>query len=198
MDVKPPQYSPQGALFNANPVYKITILSSQLARYSQFILPLIVAILATLLLHEQAIYSQLLFFILTLVVFRLVQKKIKKQKIISNEFDTFTLDVAGKCTFIKNDYAKENCLITRSDNVISLSRQLSARSRISFLGFWLYFEDVDKEQSNQLITQSVAILMLPQPWFIFYDSLSEQDFSRLARVINSLSIIQRKANNIAN
>ncbi len=193
MDVKQPQYSPQGALFNANSVYKITLLSSKLARYGQFLLSLIVATLAALLLHEQAIYTQLLFFILTVIMLRLVQKKIQKQKRIPSVFNVFTLDVAGKCTFIKNDCTKEDCLLTRPDNVISLSRQLSARSRISFLGFWLYFEDENKEQSNQLITQNMATLMLPQPWFIFHDSLSEQDFSRLARVINSLPIIQKKA-----
>jgi len=193
MDVKQPKYSPQGALFKGNSAYKITLLSSKFARYGQFLLPLIVATLATLLLYEQAIYTQLLFFILMVIMLRLVQKKIQKQKRVLRGFNTFMLDVAGKCTFIKKDYSKEDCLITRADNVISLSQQLTARSRISFLGFWLYFEDVDKEQSNQLIRQNMATLMLPQPWFIFHDSLSEQDFSRLARVINSLPIIQKKA-----
>ncbi|MBU2869620.1 hypothetical protein, partial [Colwellia sp. E2M01] len=57
--------------------------------------------------------------------------------------------------------------------------QLLAQSRFSFLGCWLIMQP--KNDPLQKSTQ-----VLPKQLFIFRDSVSAQDFSRLAKIIKQL------------
>ena len=63
-----------------------------------------------------------------------------------------------------------------------ISYQLLAESRLSFIGCWLVLMP-----NNSVVTQhSHSAKKDPRQLFIFRDSLHEQDFSRLASVINQL------------
>ncbi|MBL4908809.1 MAG: hypothetical protein JKX78_02105 [Alteromonadaceae bacterium] len=200
MDVQRAQGSSANTLYNDESCYQITIIPSKIKNYGKLALPFVVAVLATLLLTSFRLYSQLLFFIITLLLLLNWQKVSRK----SNRFthtkkitlpDYFSLGLTGGCTFtnigtLEKTSLGERCLVVKQDNVISITLQLSCRSRVSFLGCWLYF---DKNEQKKIVNMNASVLMLPQPWFIFRDSLSKQDFSRLARVLNSLSIIQHKA-----
>ena len=61
--------------------------------------------------------------------------------------------------------------------------QLQANSRISFLGCWLILQPVS-DTSLIINNQNNNVKIR---FFIFRDSLSKQDFSRLSQVINQLS-----------
>nr|WP_157825901.1 hypothetical protein [Colwellia sp. Bg11-28] len=64
----------------------------------------------------------------------------------------------------------------------TISYQLLAESRLSFIGCWLVLMP-NSSASAQHRTHGKGY---PKQFFIFRDSLHEQDFSRLARVINQL------------
>ncbi|ALO35723.1 hypothetical protein CMT41_14105 [Colwellia sp. MT41] len=62
------------------------------------------------------------------------------------------------------------------------SYQLLAASRVSFIGCWLVMVP-----SEPILTpRSNAANNIPKQLFIYRDSFSKQDFSRLARVIKQL------------
>jgi hypothetical protein len=63
-----------------------------------------------------------------------------------------------------------------------ISYQLLPESRLSFIGCWL----VVGPNENTITQRSNPDKKYPKQFFIFKDSLHEQDFSRLARVINQL------------
>jgi len=63
-----------------------------------------------------------------------------------------------------------------------INYQLSPESRLSFIGCWL----VLIPNQNAVSQHSNPSKKYPKQFFIFKDSLHEQDFSRLARVINQL------------
>jgi len=64
----------------------------------------------------------------------------------------------------------------------NINYQLLAESRLSFIGCWL----VIMPNNSTATQQSSSKNRYPKQIFIFRDSLHEQDFSRLARVINQL------------
>jgi len=63
-----------------------------------------------------------------------------------------------------------------------ISYQLLAESRLSFIGCWLVLMPYNRVATQQSSPEK----RYPKQFFIFRDSLHEQDFSRLARVINQL------------
>lgn len=79
-----------------------------------------------------------------------------------HRLNKFELHIDGKCYF----------------NLGQLCR-LHVNSRVGILGCWLVFIRV--KNSQNLIDDT------HQPFFIFKDSLSAQDYSRLCRVINHLN-----------
>nr|WP_019028499.1 hypothetical protein [Colwellia piezophila] len=61
--------------------------------------------------------------------------------------------------------------------------QLVQVSRVSFIGCWL----IMVPSESVLSQRSIVVNHTLKQFFIFKDSISEQDFSRLARVIKQLS-----------
>lgn len=78
-------------------------------------------------------------------------------------------------------------ILTKAGEVVlnneQISYQLLPESRLSFIGCWL----VLLPNQNAVTECSYSEKKYPKQFFIFKDSLHEQDFSRLARVINQLN-----------
>ena len=84
------------------------------------------------------------------------------QKFIAKEQqEVFTVTQQGSCQFYRSNGGAQEW-------------QLSAHSRVSFLGCWLIFN----KQENKLTHA--------EPIFIFKDQLSTVDYSRLRRIIKAL------------
>jgi len=98
----------------------------------------------------------------SIVFLGLLLTKPKKHQVIS----MFELDNQGICAFEGGN-----------------SYQLQANSRISFLGCWLILQPV----SNTSLVLNNRNTNAKRRFFIFRDSLSKQDFSRLSQVIHQLS-----------
>jgi len=60
--------------------------------------------------------------------------------------------------------------------------KIKPQSRIGIMGCWLYLEQREDEFAQSCICWS---------YFIFKDSLSKQDYSRLARIINIIKKNQK-------
>jgi hypothetical protein len=71
-------------------------------------------------------------------------------------------------------------IITFSDKISSY--QLLPNSRLSFVGCWLVFQPSGLSTTSIKLNGNRALTKL----FIYRDSLSRQDFSRLAKIIKKL------------
>jgi len=69
------------------------------------------------------------------------------------------------------------CLFTLSDSSVVKSYQLLAKSRISFVGCWLFMKPIGLNHRNSNRTKRI---------FLFKDSISNQDYSRISRILKSL------------
>jgi len=95
------------------------------------------------------------------------------------------------CSLILNDKGGIQLLsgsTSQSSNILTtielppIYYQLQASSRFSFIGCWLVMTpDYSKSTPQQDISK-----VFPKQLFIFRDSVSEQDFSRIANVIKQL------------
>jgi len=170
--------------------YLITINPSKILLYLQRGLPLLVAIPSTFLFMDSGLTDY--FFVIQSVFFLAVagsvfalQKYLKHQHLKNGylQFNTlvkFEIDDQSRCYFtFKDNHQQGNRL-----NQI-FETKLNACSRESFLGCWLYFDDKTAQQFFKEANFS-------QPWFIFRDSLKDQDYSRLARIIKMLALEKNK------
>jgi len=94
---------------------------------------------------------------------------------------------AGIFVTIDNDEPFTQSIIISTRGALCLDNdkvnyQLLATSRFSFIGFWLVMLPGNTTNNRQITT----IQSSPKRLFIFKDSVSKQDFSRLARVIKQL------------
>jgi hypothetical protein len=81
----------------------------------------------------------------------------------------FTLTISGECQFSIDD-----------------KRQLSAASRIGYLGCWLVFEK--KAKVKRSIFEKLITMFDSHRLFIFRKSLSPKHYARLCRIILKMSI----------
>lgn len=133
--------------------------------------------MATLLLNDQLIYVQVLFFISLFFLLTRLQQRITSKNDSIKGINHFNLQVNGCCIFYDDHHVK----------VQPMQYQLAKSSRVSVLGCWLCFE---QQSGNAIITPLAHANKPPQHWFVYRDSLSAQDYSRLTRVINNLSLIK--------
>jgi len=122
-----------------------------------------VFVLLLLVLFTYAYHLALTISVIGIILFGFLLSKPNNQHAI---ISTFELNNQGLCTFEdKNHY------------------QLQANSRFSFLGCWLILQPV----------LTVDVFFYPKNkarkklFFIYRDSLSQQDFSRLSNVITQLN-----------
>ena len=96
----------------------------------------------------------------------------------------FTLDDYGVCSF---EYPLENTVISNVGRKEQF--QLLASSRYSFFGCWLHMAPLSNLSLATAAPLSYTINKKGQKkWlFIYRDSLSAQDFSRLSQIIRKLT-----------
>lgn len=113
--------------------------------------------------------------VLTFLLFGVILTNKSEQKIVS----VFELNNQGDCIFESDAYQTKNS----SGNYNSINHyQLLAGSRFSFLGCWLLLQPiVGNTGFNADYSQAKKRV------FIYRDSLSELDFSRLSNVITHLN-----------
>ncbi|MDO6506714.1 hypothetical protein Q4506_07590 [Colwellia sp. 4_MG-2023] len=119
-------------------------------------------LLLPILLFTYAYHLALVVIVLTLFLFGFWLSSKSVQCVTDVNFE---LSKAGICSLKGNDY------------------QLSKSSRFSFLGCWLILQPITKVSlmlDDDKVSKNKAL-------FIYRDSLSEQDFSRLVTVITQLN-----------
>jgi len=98
-----------------------------------------------------------------------------------------TLDEYSVCTF---DYSHENTEGSTFDKVTVDKKeqfQLLASSRYSFFGCWLHMSALSNQhKSNRYLSKPLLNAINKKRLFIYRDSLSTEDFSRLSQVIRKL------------
>ncbi len=94
----------------------------------------------------------------------------------------FTLDDYGVCSF---EYPLENTVISNVGRKEQF--QLLASSRYSFFGCWLHMAPFSNLSSSALLSYAINKQSKNKWLFIYRDSLSTQDFSRLSQVIRKLT-----------
>lgn len=90
-----------------------------------------------------------------------------------------SIDENGVCSF---ESMFDNSFESTSN--VKEQFQLLASSRYSFFGCWL---DMD---STKLVNKSINKKHIKKQLFIYRDSLSSEDFSRLSQVIRKLKVIR--------
>ena len=153
-------------LFSSESKYNVNVINS---RYSViFYTGVIVAlVLIPLLYFTYAYHLAIIVVVIVFILFGLYLSQPRTQVIISR----FELESSGHCIFEDNTQF-----------------QLQKNSRFSFLGCWLSLKpiannnfsiNVQPLQSKKMITNKHL--------FLFRDSINQQDFSRLAKVISQLN-----------
>ena len=146
-------------LYSAESKYKLTLYCSAHARiwlFSQGLMLVFVLSFSLTLIFELAFFYMCLVFLLIFFLLNGSTSRFTSQA--TPEY--FTLDLSGYCQFSPDD--------------IWL---LTPASKLSFWGCYLTLEKVDP------LTQKVACPKVQQRRFIFKDSMNEQDYARLCRVI---------------
>ncbi len=190
MDVKyTAKNSANSLLYNDSVQFQIILQPSKYADYLTSFLPLFVALLATMLLTLTGIFIKVIFFTLSYIVLFFAQKYQQKNDKTKAQLSRFTLDVEGQCQLNFQYHLQE----------YTVEKTLSCHSRSSFIGCWLYFEkdnpsltSLARSPSTLLASSKANSLSINKSIFLFKDSLSEQDFARLARIIKELPRVKAK------
>ncbi|NQY64865.1 MAG: hypothetical protein HRT38_14275 [Alteromonadaceae bacterium] len=95
----------------------------------------------------------------------------------------FILQEDGICNFISAEETSQSLIGDVNDFKQDL--QLQRTSRVGFYGCWLSFKAVDEQKT--IIKSGAGV---NKSLFIFKDSLSDRDFSRLCRVINHVRSLE--------
>jgi hypothetical protein len=119
-------------------------------------------------------------FIITLLGLFFVQKK-------NDQLPTLQIivDELGICSFetiIEKKVESDNDLKEQQKEQF----QLLSGSRYSFLGCWLYLTPLSSLYSSEFLTSWINKKPEKKRLFIYRDSLSADDFSKLSRVIRNL------------
>jgi len=166
----------QQQLYHHGGRYLISINASKFFLSLQLWLPMLVALSSTFLLNNHSVFFRCTFFIMVIIVVYALQIYFKPDNLDKVVLNQFEIDDQGRCVLIFSKlHPVKNELNKRIES------KLSVRSRVSFLGCWFYFE-------NKATLQYFKKINFSQPWFIFRDSLTEQDYSRLARITKRLAL----------
>ncbi len=124
-------------------------------------------VLLAVLFFTHAYHQVLAVAVMTFVLLGLMFAKQSAEHIIVSRFE---LNSQGLCSFGGNNYY-----------------QLQANSRFSFLGCWLVLQPL-KAPSMAAVSSILNLKNTSKKssFFIYRDSLSKQDFSRITQVINQL------------
>ncbi len=155
------------SIYSGESKYKISVKQSTLALRLQHLLPWGIAALSVSILAVESIVVSSLLFLLVLFFVIYWQKRSHEVFKKNVPFADFSIDSQGYCYFTK--------VVNEGTEIQYQTLKISTRSRVAFIGCWLYFENNSQH-------------------FFFRDSLSRQDFSRLARVIYSLAVIKDPQN----
>jgi len=153
--------TPWCSLFSNASKFSISVKKSQYRTLFQ-ITSVVVCLLLMLIFFTYAYLLALSIAVIFIILFGLLNAKINQQPIDS----TFEINSQGLCSF--------------EDNNIY---QVQANSRFSFLGCWLVLQTLP---SNGLLLNTEKN-NFKNVLFIYRDSLSKQDFSRLSRIISQLN-----------
>jgi hypothetical protein len=93
----------------------------------------------------------------------------------------FTLDEFSVCSFEDSFENKVVSTINRKEKF-----QLLASSRYSFFGCWLQMTPLSNLSSSALLSYAINTKSKNKCLFIYRDSLSREDFSRLSQIIRKL------------
>jgi len=163
--VKTTNLTPWCNLFSIESKYSICI---QKSRYKTLVFA---GSLAALVILPLLFFTYAYFLALTLVVIAAVLFSVY----VSNSgtpldfVNTFELSEQGICSFAESDE----------------HYQLQESSRFSFLGCWLIFQPISLSHLQYNMNTNLDKKQITL--FIYRDSLSAQDFSRLAKVISQLN-----------
>ena len=155
--------TPWSNLYSIELKHKITLKSSH---YKVFCYGVTIFLLLAFITYSYStnLYPVASLTFVTVLFLSLINFSLKdvKQKITAKEQqEVFTVTQQGRCQFYRsNEDAQE--------------WQLSAHSRVSFLGCWLIFNKQENKPAHV------------EPIFIFKDQLSTVDYSRLRRIIKAL------------
>lgn len=93
----------------------------------------------------------------------------------------FIFDEHGVCSF---EFMPENTVASAIDRKEPF--QLLTGSRYSFLGCWLYMVPLSNVYSAEPVSNAINKRHKKKRLFIYRDSLSTEDFSRLTQVIRNV------------
>lgn len=165
-------------LFSNASKYNICIKQS---RYRNLLL-FSSGVLFSLLLISYATYAYYFVLIIVVLTITIVSVFITKQK--GGQFTKlrFTLDEEGVCSF---EDASENKLRSAVDRKEQF--QLLTSSRFSFFGCWLCMAPLSNLTLPETLPNAINKRRKKKLLFIYRDSLSAEDFSRLSQVIGKLN-----------
>lgn len=134
-----------------------------------------------LLLISYVTYAYQFVLVIVVLTITLISIFIANKRVRQLTFIQFTVDEFSICSF---EYRREKTVVSAIAEKKQF--QLLASSRYSFFGCWLQMSPLSNLSSSALL--SYAINKKPKnKWlFIYRDSLSAQDFSRLTQVIRKL------------
>ena len=116
---------------------------------------------------------------LTIVVLMMTAMSVLIVKRNAKQLTAFymNIDENGVCSF---ESMFENSVVSSSD--VSEQFQILASSRYSFFGCWLDM------YSTKLLNNAINKKHIKKQLFIYRDSLSSEDFSRLSQIIRKLKV----------
>jgi len=164
-------------LFSTASKYNICIKPS---RYRNLLF-LAASVFFSLLLISYTTYAYQFVLVIAVITITIMSVLIAKQR--NEQFTSFQLIVNenGVCSF---EYMLENtdeCTVNSKEPF-----QLLTSSRYSFFGCWLYMAPLSNLSSSGFLPNTINKKCKKARFFIYRDSLSAEDFSRLAQVIRKL------------
>lgn len=160
-------------LYSTGSKYNFSIKESRYRHYLFFCSVVLLNLL--LIIYTTYAYQ----FVLTIVVLMMTAMSVLIVKRNAKQLTAFymNIDENGVCSF---ESMFENSVVSSSD--VSEQFQILASSRYSFFGCWLDM------YSTKLLNNAINKKHIKKQLFIYRDSLSSEDFSRLSQIIRKLKV----------
>jgi hypothetical protein len=175
--VKTSNSTPWFNLYSTASKYNICVKQS---RYRD-LLWLSVYLFINLLLISYVTYAYQFVLVVVVLTITLISIFIANKRVRQLTSIQFTVDEFSICSF---EYRREKTVLSAIAEKEQF--QLLASSRYSFLGCWLHMAPLSNLSSSALLSYAINKKRKNKWFFIYRDSLSAQDFSRLSQAIRKL------------
>jgi hypothetical protein len=175
--VKTSNSTPWFNLYSTASKYNICVKQS---RY-RYLLWLSGYLFINLLLISYVTYAYQFVLVVVVLTITLISIFIANKRVRQLTSIQFTVDEFSICSF---EYRREKTVLSAIAEKEQF--QLLASSRYSFLGCWLHMAPLSNLSSSALLSYAINKKRKNKWFFIYRDSLSAQDFSRLSQAIRKL------------